>query len=173
MPIDVEFSRIVTVDSLPPGDVARSVQATAAECAALARRFDLIALGSLAADLELRRDGAVVQVRGRVRAAVTQRCVVTLEPVDGTVDAEFERLFSQDVPETQDDEVEIPADVELPEPLVGDRLDLGEIVAEELSLALDPYPRSPAADARMAELGEGEDGAAHGPFAALRTRRPN
>ena len=44
-----------------------------------------------------------------------------------------------------------------------------------LSLALDPYPRSPAADARLAELAAAEDeaaAAAGNPFAALRTLRP-
>ena len=58
-----------------------------------------------------------------------------------------------------------------PEPVFGDQLDLGEILAEELSLALDPYPRAPDADQRLAEFsGDGNDAA--GPFEALaRLRR--
>lgn len=36
-----------------------------------------------------------------------------------------------------------------PEPLEGTILDLGEIVAEELALSLDPYPRGPLADEIM------------------------
>ena len=44
-------------------------------------------------------------------------------------------------------------------------LDLGEILAEELALALDPYPRAAEADARMAALGAGD--AETSAFAAL------
>jgi hypothetical protein len=45
------------------------------------------------------------------------------------------------------------ADDEL-EPLVGDRIDVGESFAEELGLALDPYPRAAGAAAQVAaELG--------------------
>ena len=91
-------------------------------------------------------------VTGRLEADVVQSCVVTFEPVPAKIEAEFDRLFSRDVPEEALDEVEIDAEAELPEPLVDGRLDLGEILAEELSLALDPYPRSPEADLRLAEL---------------------
>ena len=69
------------------------------------------------------------------------------------VEAEFDRLFSRDLPAEAEGEVEIDAEAETPEPLVGGRLDLGEILAEELSLALDPYPRAPEADRHLAEFG--------------------
>ena len=47
---------------------------------------------------------------------------------------------------------------------------LGEIVAEELSLALDPYPRAPGADAVLAEVNTGAEDQAgvFAPLAALR-----
>ena len=76
----------------------------------------------------------------------------------GTVDAEFDRLFSRDAAAATEGEVEIDPEAEVPEPLVGGRLDLGEILAEELSLALDPYPRSPEADRLLAELAARADG---------------
>ena len=53
------------------------------------------------------------------------------------------------------------------EPLEEDRLDLAEIAAEELYLALDPYPRAPGARVSAGDNG-GENGPARtGPFAAL------
>ena len=77
---------------------------------------------------------------------------MTLEPVPAQVEAEFDRLFSRDLPEEASGEVEIDPEAESPEPLVGHVLDLGEVLAEELSLALDPYPRSPDADRLLAEV---------------------
>jgi uncharacterized metal-binding protein YceD (DUF177 family) len=37
------------------------------------------------------------------------------------------------------------------EPLRGTQIDLGEMLAEELALALDPYPRAPDADILVSE----------------------
>jgi hypothetical protein len=63
-------------------------------------------------------------------------------------DKAFRLVFKQDLTEERDPEsgeaiVSAPADA--PEPLTGNLLDVGEIVAEQLSLAADPYPRKQGA----------------------------
>ena len=58
-----------------------------------------------------------------------------------------------------------PEDSEPPEPVIGDSIDLGELVAEYLSLAINPYPRAPDADAEAAQYLS--DTPADSPFAAL------
>ena len=45
-------------------------------------------------------------------------------------------------------------------------IDLGEAVAETLSLSLDPYPRAPGADETLKKAGV-KDETESGPFAAL------
>jgi hypothetical protein len=55
-------------------------------------------------------------------------------------------LFSSNHSEEHDPdsgEALISAQPDAPEPLAGPILDVGEIVAEQLSLAADPYPRRP------------------------------
>jgi uncharacterized metal-binding protein YceD (DUF177 family) len=48
----------------------------------------------------------------------------------------------------------------------GAAIDLGSAIADSLALAVDPYPRSPSADAALKDAGVlSEDEA--GPFAAL------
>lgn len=165
-----EFSRLFAVDGVPPGGIVVDLVASLEERRALAVRFDLLALDRLEGELRLERAGdGVVHVAGRVQADVVQRCVATLEPVNGKVDATFERLFSRDVPLETTGEVEIDAEADLPEPIPPNGLDLGEILAEELSLALEPYPRSPDADQRLAE--RAGDAPAAGPFGALASLR--
>jgi len=90
-----------------------------------------------------------VRLTGRIRAKVVQECVVTLDPVPAVIDEKFDRgflpfddLYSED---KAGSEHEIVADRDLgdiPEEL-SDPLDIGEIVAEEFGVALDPYPRKP------------------------------
>lgn len=168
LPIPAEFSRLLALDSVPPTGTTIHLKASADECRALAERFELVRLDRLEGEVTVAPvdPTSMIHVAGRVDADAVQSCVVTFEPVAARVQATFDRLFSRDVPEDIDAEVEIDIDAETPEPLLGDRLDLGEILAEELSLALDPYPRSPEADRRLAQLAE-DGGNPGGPFGAL------
>lgn len=165
-----EFARPVRIDTLGEEDRAIALEADAGERAALARRFDLIALDRLEADLRVRRMGEAVRVEGEVRATLAQACVVSGEPLAQTVSVPLALRF---VPETQiaaHEEVELDADDCDTIGYDGAAVDLGEAAAETLYLALDPFPRAPGADAALAAagvLGEGEAG----PFAALKGLR--
>jgi uncharacterized metal-binding protein YceD (DUF177 family) len=174
LPIDPEFSRPFAIDCLPPRGTAVVLKASAGERRALAARFDLVRLDSLEGEVRIERADAdtLVHVAGRLEADAVQSCVVTLEPVPAKVQADFDRLFSRASPAEAQGEVEIDPEAELPDPLPSSgKLDLGEILAEELSLALDPYPRSPAADRLLAELEARDRGEAGSPFGVLASLR--
>lgn len=166
-----EFSRTFLVDPLPEGGLDFDLVANAGECAAVARRLELLALDRLEAQGRIEagpaRRGIVVE--GRLRAAVTQRCVVTLEPVPQAIDTGFRRLLVADLDES-DDEIEIDPLADLPEPLGSSLVDVGELVTEELALALDPYPRAPGVPEVAVEVPADE---ATGAFAALARLRPS
>jgi uncharacterized metal-binding protein YceD (DUF177 family) len=143
---NVEFSRLITLDKISMTETARHIAADAEERAALAARFDLLGLDRLEADLQLRRTGAkVIRLIGHLSADLVQACVVSLNPVPAGLEVDFEMFFSEDVGATEADlTVEYDQD-DPPEPVRGGHIDLGEVVAEQLGLNLDPYPR--AADA--------------------------
>ncbi|MCS6778666.1 MAG: DUF177 domain-containing protein [Geminicoccaceae bacterium] len=168
-----ELSRRLDVGRLGGAVRTDRIDADVAERAGLARRLALDAILSLHAETRTARlpgDGAIA-VEGRLTADVVQRCVVTLEPFSSRVTAEFRRVFTT-AASPVDREIVIDAERDEPEPLDGDVVDLGEIVAEELALALDPYPRSPEADAAMRAFeSEAEASARTEPSAA--TRRPH
>lgn len=160
-----EFSRPVRIDTVGPAPRSESIEADAAERAALAVRFDLEALEALGATASVQREAAGILVAGEVRAHVSQRCVATeqvLPPV--TVREPFRLLFVSDT--GSGDEVELSEDELDVLPLEGSSIDLGEIAAETLALALDPYPRAPDADALLREAGVKTEAEA-GPFGAL------
>jgi len=167
--ISPEFSRPVAPDHVPPEGTSVHLAASAEECGLLARRFELIDLTRLEGDVRVVPvEGTdVIHVSGHLSADVVQSCVVTLDPVPATVEADFDRLFSDDVPDEVEGEVEIDPEADAPEPLVGGMLDLGEMLAEELSLALEPYPRSPEADRLLAEQQDDLSDSQRSAFAAL------
>jgi len=79
-------------------------------------------------------------LEGHLGATVVQPCVVTLEPVVTRIDLPVERRYVADLAEPSGEEVEMPEDVTV-EPLPR-RLDLEEVMVEELALALPDYPRA-------------------------------
>ncbi|WP_426266209.1 YceD family protein [Sphingomonas sp. LHG3443-2] len=137
-----------------------------AERAAVAERLNLLGLERLEAALTLRCEGEKVRAEGRLRASVTQACVASGEPVSAIVDEKIALLFMPEPAGTPDEELELSAedlDVIFHD---GREIDLGTAVADELSLALDPYPRSAGAEDALKEAGVLSEEQA-GPFAAL------
>lgn len=147
MDFQPEFSRPVLVDTIPTRGMDMEVEASAAECAALAQRFAINKVGELRAKAHLRAlaGGSLFKVDGHIHAVVEQTCVVTLEPVEQVIDESFMITFGA---EEESDTVELDLsldDDDPPEPLTDGAIDLGEVVAEHLALALDPFPRKAGA----------------------------
>jgi uncharacterized metal-binding protein YceD (DUF177 family) len=163
--VSVEFARPQRVDTI--GDDARTIEidADAQERAALAKRFDLIGIEKLTGKFTIRRDAAGIVAEGRVAAAVTQACSITGDPLPATVDEPVALRFVAEEDAGQD-EVELgDSDIDVI-PYDGGTIDLGEVAAETMALALDPFPRGPNAEVVLKEAGVLSEEQA-GPFGAL------
>jgi uncharacterized metal-binding protein YceD (DUF177 family) len=179
-----EFPRPLVIEPWPDAGIAVEFAADPGERRALARRFGLLELRSLAIEGRLDRgdDSRELRFHGWLEAEVVQACVVTLEPVPATIRQPVERRYRRAEPgagvgtarpphhiwlldeDEDEDEVEI---------VTGRTIDLGEAMAEELALALDPYPRTADADDLVLQdlgpnISVGAEQPAENPFAALR-----
>ena len=152
----------VNVAHLPQKGLPVSLEADAAQRAALAAEHGLLSVEDYRADLLVtswKRNG--VKVSGRVEADITQECVVTLEPVAAHIDEAVEAVFLP-----QDSKLgrlgfesggEIMLDAEgpdSPETFSGDTIDVGALAEQFFALAIDPYPRKPGAALDAAQEGE-------------------
>ena len=144
-----EFTHPLRIADIPAKGQHLRIDASPAQCEAVAGRLELAALHQLSAELDLvPLDEGGLAVTGRFEARAEQRCVVTLEPVEseiaGDIDLRFlpPDAFRQHEASLGDpaDEPEQGPDVEL---LTSESLDLAELLLQELSLALNPYPRIP------------------------------
>lgn len=117
----------------------------AGDKAALADDLGLIALHRLELTGEIRpagRDELVLEAT--LTAVVDQACSVTLAPVPAQVSELFRRRYVAGLESPEGEEVEMPEDDSVePMPEV---IDLAEIAAEALALALPLYPRAPGAE---------------------------
>lgn len=117
----------------------------AAERAALAEDLGLLALYRLDLTGEIRpaaRDA--LELEATLTAAVDQACSITLAPVPARISDTVRRRYVAGLETPDGEEVEIPEDDSVePMPEV---IDLAEITAEALALALPLYPRAPGAE---------------------------
>lgn len=180
-----EWSVLISEEDIGTEPVRVTLEPSEEERHNLARRLDLQALNSLKADLVLERQGMVIHVKGHLEADVTQSCVITREPVAGSVSEDYEGWFADPdkaVPLARarkerearktHAETEILEEFEDPEPLVEGHIDVGELTTQYLSLALNPYPHAEGAEHLMAEEDVTTAGSSElrkNPFAALKS----
>jgi uncharacterized metal-binding protein YceD (DUF177 family) len=160
-----EFSRPVDVRQIEGRTMM--LEANEAERAALARRFALVRIDRLQAELLLSREGDAVNASGTLTANIVQSCAVSAEDLPVSMDEPVAMRF---VPEraanAPDEEIELDAG-ELDEiPYSGATIDLGEAVAQSLGLAIDPFATGPGAEEARRIAGM-LDEQSSGPFAAL------
>jgi len=158
-----ELHRPIAVERVGPAGYDVTIEASATECAALARRMDLPGVLALRCDFHLERDAAGgVIARGHLLARVVRTCVVSLEDFAAVVEERFTVRCVPEGAESEDDDPESPDEITYAD----DTLDLGEAAAEQLALALEPYPRAPGAV--LPDLPDDVDAT---PFAALEALR--
>jgi len=159
-----EFSHSLAINDIGAATKRLMLEAGAQERAALAERFGLIDLAMLNAALEVKRDAAGISVVGQVHGQGNQPCVASGEPVPFLITEGINLRLVFDVP--AGGEIELSTEDLDVEPLLGDRVDLGEIAAQAFALGLDPYPRSPVQVPGV--ISEEEAVAARSPFAVLK-----
>jgi hypothetical protein len=162
----------VSLDEVPETGRHFDLSADERVRTAVAALAGLRSLPRLEVTLDVTRYGREgLRVTGDVSATVGQVCVVTLEPIESTVDEPIDLVFTPPIDLPSDRAAEADArgrHIEVtiedaPEPLINGAVDLGAIATEFLMLGIDPYARKPDAMFESPAMGD-DDG--H-PFAAL------
>lgn len=171
---EAEFSRPVAVAKISARGRELKIAATTDELSALAKRYDIPEVKRLTARLHLSAldGGKAWRLDGTFDAEVVQQCVVTLKPLQTEVTEHFERIYAI-MPDDETGAVDVIYDQDdPPDPVIDGFIDAGEAVAEELALALVPFPRAPETEFQSSP-GDGDGAALGGPFAVLARLREN
>jgi hypothetical protein len=167
-------SFLANVKRLPHNGMPVVIEADAAQRQRLAADHGLLSVESWRAELLVapwKRNG--VKVLGEVDAAITQQCVVTLEPIEARITESVSGIY---FPEDSKlgrygfhaaGEVHLDAEgPDSPETFSGETIDVGALAEEFFGLAIDPYPRKEGVslDAVVAPEDSGE---IHGPLHEL------
>lgn len=138
------------------GEAKHALNADDDARARIAKAMDLNALQSLTADLKVKPWLDGVEIEGTWRARITQTCGVTLELFDsdlaGNIHVRALPQGSAALGGPEEHELDLdPESDDPPDALTGDRIGLGAYVVEDLSLAIDPFPRKPGVEFEQPE----------------------
>lgn len=166
-----EFSRKVDIREI--GDKPVLLSANAGECAALARRFGIVAVLRLEAQVSLEPKGQMIEATGSFTADIVQSCAISAEDLPAHIaETLLLRFVPAQVAGRVEAEIELAADDCDEIEYTGTAFDLGEEVAQSLALAIDPFIVGPMAEEARRTAGL-LDPDSSGPFAALnRLRTP-
>lgn len=177
-----EWSFPVDAEKITTNPLRIMIKPTPEERKALAVRFGVTSLDLLQAEMSFVREAGktTIHATGSFEAQLKQSCVVTGAPVSSRIEEEFESWFAdrqQAVPlakirkerMVEKGHVEMPMipEHEDPEPVIDGKIDAGELVAQFLSLAINPYPRAEGLKEETVEVVHA-DKPLENPFAALK-----
>ena len=159
------LSSELSVDRFASGKARKfTIQPTPAEIAELVARFDFVSIEDMRAVVTIRKVARDCwDVTGTLSARVVQRCVITDDHVPELVDFTIEERYVRKA--KNDDGIEV--DLNEAEPLVGGAIDIGEMVAQTLGVAVTPWPKSPTSADSLTQ----EDVSDEHPFAGLAALR--
>jgi uncharacterized metal-binding protein YceD (DUF177 family) len=160
-----EFPRPIPIAEIGRNQRHHRIAIEAAEAQLVAKRLGVGEVRSLSADLTVAKRRGAVLVAGTFKAEVVQVCVVSLEPFLNPLAGEVDETYMEQDEKSPGDEVAV--DMDTPEPLEGEFLDLGELVVQYLALEIDPHPRAPDADLGDLEAPTDDGIDLTHPFAAL------
>ena len=166
----VEFSVAVDLRALKGGRKTFRLAASPEECALLAKRLGVPGVQRLEGEIALAVSKTEITAAGTLHAALTRQCVASLEEMTETVEDAFEIAFVRsppNAPQPQDEGEAETEDWDAPEVHEGDVFDLGEFLAQQLALAMAPFPRKPGAASLAEQYGEDKPVS---PFADLARR---
>ncbi|MBT5187723.1 MAG: DUF177 domain-containing protein [Kordiimonadaceae bacterium] len=149
MNIENEFSHNFNLELIKKNGSKESLKASFDECAALAKRFSIVKINSLSAECHLekllRKDVGDYRLSVKMKSEIVQQCVISLKDVNESIEEEFSIIYMHEQQADEDSQEKRTINFEVDdldlEIIDNLNVDIGEYVAEYLSLSMSSYPR--------------------------------
>lgn len=179
-----EWPHPVDADKIGTTPLRIKISPSPEELKRLTKRMGVSEIRDLVGELTLSRDSGrnVIFISGQVRASITQSSVISGKPVKSEIDESFEAWYAD-----HDEAVSFAKakqerlvregagdfpfldESEDPEPIVDGKIDVGELAAQYLSLAINLYPRAEGESFELAaDAPKADEEVYENPFAALK-----
>lgn len=138
-----EFSYPLAVADLPQSEQHYTLKATKENCAYLRDVLQVPEVNLVEADIRLKNNHAnhKLEIWGHVKAELVLESVVSLDLFTQDYDFDFSYIYDTQATYASQHEQAEDWTVDLPDVVIGGKIDLGDIVIEQIALKIDDYPR--------------------------------
>lgn len=154
------------IRKIPDTGLEFILTATSEECSKLSERFEVPKIKSLRVNGRI-KGGDILKFSGEIKAKVVRKCVISMDLFEIHMDAFFKEFFSESGTDFMSEQnFNLDMEDETSVDLVRDgKLNIGEVVAEQFGLNLDPFPKK---SGEYFEYVETEGAEKANPFAVLK-----
>jgi uncharacterized metal-binding protein YceD (DUF177 family) len=158
-----DFSKVIQIDEVKSEGTTFELTAAPSQCNEIAVRLGVLSVDAATGLLTIKHQSGAIEITGELKASLKRECVVSLEPMEETVTDKFTiRFYADEQDLIEADEIDDDCYTEL---LDGDSIHLGEVLIQQISLAMNPHPRKTESGELVSRYGR-ED--LPSPFAALK-----
>ena len=138
-----DFSYPLQIDELNQGEQSYILKADKAQLETLKEILQVPAVNYFEADIKLKfqKKRGILDVSGQVRAGLGLISVISLEPFDRDYKTDFTLTFDTNATYEQIRELDEDIEADIPDIVIGGRIDLGDIAIEQLALVMEDHPR--------------------------------
>jgi len=137
------FSHILSVDDISNSEKLYKINANNQELELIAEILKVPEVKDFKADIYVKHQNknTIIDVWGRVASLITRQSVISLEYFNKKYVSEFSLQFDTKLTENQVRELEEEGVENIPDVVVGGKIDLCQIAIEQIALELEDYPR--------------------------------
>ena len=137
------FSHILSVDDISNSEKLYKINANNQELELIAEILKVPEVKDFKADIYVKHQNknTIIDVWGRVSSLITRQSVISLEYFNKKYVSEFSLQFDTKLTENQVRELEEEGVENIPDVVVGGKIDLCQIAIEQIALELEDYPR--------------------------------
>ena len=156
---DSEMPYVIDTSKIPQNGLELEIKASPAQEKEIAKRLDIVSLADFKSRILITHED-LITIRAAFTAQVVQKDVVTGEDISESVDDSFEEHFV----DKKDLKTPFAEDnLDAPEVIENNQLDIGELLIQYLALSLDAFPRRQETADFVYQEGEEKEN----PFAVL------
>ncbi len=163
------FSYPLIIDELTPSEKKYHLKANDKQLIYISEIIKVIDTKSFEADIFVKPDkkNHRIDVWGKVKAEIEQMSVISLENFVKPYETEFSLFYDTTLNEEDLHSMEFEFDDEVPDVVIGGKIDLAEIAMEQIALVLDDFPRKDGETFNFESEFDEETTKAANPFAVL------
>lgn len=139
------FTYPIQLDNISGTQKFYKLEPTVEQCKEIARVLQVEAVSNLNAEIKLQynKKTMLARVEGEINADMEQISVVSLDKFTKNYKTEFSELYTTDTnyEKNRNKEVELNWQEEIPVVIYNNRLDLADVIIEQLALVMDYNPR--------------------------------